>query len=137
MEPYVGALIVLSFLITLIITSVYMIDKTMRADNMDFNIEAEGAADSDEPETQSAPEAEASSVVEDEEEAEAEAEAEAEEEEEAEAEAEEEEEAETEEEAEPHIILTEDEKKVINRFFSHTIGELLKIRLENERRKVQ
>jgi uncharacterized membrane protein len=143
MEPYVGALIVLSFVIILVITSINMIEKTMRSDNLDFSIEAEGGIDFDESETQSALQADIQSALEteatkeepdaeeDEEEAEEAEEAEA---EEAEAEAEE---AEAEDESEPHspIVLTYNEKQVINRFFSQTIGELLKIRLENERRK--
>jgi hypothetical protein len=162
MDPYVAALVIIAALTFMIIMSLYMIEKTMRIENLDFTLdeplceelqaeapetdttEAEAPeTDTTEAEGPETLEAEAPETLEAEGPETLEAEApetlEAEAPETLEAEAPEVPEVDNSEltldTGENIVVLTHNEKLIVNKLFSHTIGQLLKIRLENERRR--
>jgi hypothetical protein len=125
MDLYVTALVIIAVLTYTIIMSLYMIEKTMRTESLDFT--------TDEPVCQEL-QAEVSETTE----------AEAHETDTPEAEAHDTDTTEVLEADSPDValdtgenivVLTPNEKIIVNKLFSHTIGQLLKIRLENERRR--
>ena len=137
MDPYVTALIIIAVLTYTIIMSLYMIEKTMRIENLDFTTDESHGEElqAEVPEALEAevPEAEVAEA----EEAEA-LEAEVPEAKTPEVELSDSEVDNTEASnttEENIVILTPNEKLIVNKLFSHTIGQLLKIRLENERRR--
>jgi cobalamin biosynthesis protein CobT len=152
MDPYVAALVIIAAVTFMIIMSLHMIEKTMRIENLDFTLdeplceELQTEAQEDEAkedEAQEDEEKEDEAQEDDAQEDEAQ-EDEAQEDEAQEDEAQENEAPETLEADSPDltldtgeniVVLTPNEKIIVNKLFSHTIGQLLKIRLENERRR--
>jgi len=123
MDLYVTALVIIAVLTYMIIMSLYMIEKTMRTESLDFTTDEshgeELQAEVPEATEAEAHEDEAPETLEDE--------------------APDTLEADSPDVAldtgENIVVLTPNEKIIVNKLFSHTIGQLLKIRLENERRR--
>jgi len=139
MDLYVTALVIIAVLTYMIIMSLYMIEKTMRTESLDFTTDEshgeELQAEVPEATEAEAHEDEAPETLEDEAPGTLEDEA---------PETLEDEAPDTLEADSPDValdtgenivVLTPNEKIIVNKLFSHTIGQLLKIRLENERRR--
>lgn len=135
MEPVVAALALVGLIMILVILSLNIIERVMQE-----NIEVEHQIDKEEQISQDQQEAEQESEEEEEEE-----EAEKETEEHVQTEQDDDDDTDVEAEApdsdDSYMSLTKEEEKIVsenaNKFFSYTIGELLKVRLERERREKQ